>query len=84
LKGNANTLKVSTQDVTAAGIDTGQGPSASSVVFGAAERGFVGGDYKRIYTEYKTVAEETLQQDQVPAGYEGHVRRYFQLIRPRD
>lgn len=84
LKGNASTLRGRTQDVTAAGIDTGQGPSASSVVFGAAERGFVGGDYKRVYTEYKTVAEETLQQDQVPAGYEGHVRRYFQLIRPRD
>lgn len=84
LKGNASTLQGRTQDVTAAGIDTGQGPSASSVVFGAAERGFVGGDYKRVYTEYKTVAEETLQQDQVPAGYEGHVRRYFQLIRPRD
>ena len=29
-------------------------------------------------------AEETLEQDRVPAGYEGHVRRYFQLIRPRD
>jgi hypothetical protein len=84
LKGNASTLQGSTQDVAAAGIDTGQGPSASSVVFGAAQRGFVGGDYKRVYTEYKTVAEETLAQDQVPAGYEGHVRRYFQLIRPRD
>jgi hypothetical protein len=84
LKGNANILQGRTQDVTAAGIDTGQGPSASSVVYGAAERGFVGGDYKRVYTEYKTVAEEALEQDQVPAGYEGHVRRYFQLIRPRD
>jgi hypothetical protein len=84
LKGNANTLQGHTQDVAAAGIDTGQGPSASSVVFGAAERGFAGAEYKRIYSEYQTVAEETLQQDQVPAGYEGHVRRYFQLIRPRD
>lgn len=84
LRGNASTLQGRTQDVAAAGIDTGQGPSASSVVFGAAQRGFVGGDYKRIYSEYKTVAEETLAQDQVPAGYEGHVRRYFQLIRPRD
>jgi DNA polymerase III delta prime subunit len=84
LTGESKRLQGKSQDVTAAGIDSGRGPSASSVVHGAAERGFVGSGYKRVYTEYKTVAEEALQHDQIPPGYDAYVRRYFQLIRPRD
>ncbi|HTM44173.1 MAG TPA: hypothetical protein VL137_04415 [Polyangiaceae bacterium] len=84
LRGDPKALQGHTQDVTAAGIDSGQGPSASSVVHGAAEKGFLGNGYKRVYTDYKTVAEEALEHDQIPAGYDAYVRRYFQLIRPRD
>ena len=40
--------------------------------------------YKKVYAEYKTVAEEALKQDEIPAGYRFYVRRYFDLIRPRD
>jgi hypothetical protein len=77
-------LKGQTHDVTAAGIDTGQGTASAEVIFGAAERGFVGKGYKNIYTEYETVAEQVISQDEVPAGYRFYVRRYFQLIRPRE
>ena len=31
-----------------------------------------------------SVAEEALKQDEIPAGYRFYVRRYFDLIRPRD
>ena len=84
LKATATALAGKTQDVTAAGQDSGEGPSASSLVYGAAEQGFVGSGYKRVYSEYKTVAEEALDHDHIPSGYEQYVRRYFQLIRPRD
>jgi hypothetical protein len=30
------------------------------------------------------VAEEALNKDESPGGYRFYVRRYFQLIRPRD
>ena len=50
----------------------------------AAERGFVGRRYKKVYTDYQTVAEESLAKDEIPPGYRFYVRRYFQLIRPRD
>jgi len=53
------------------------------VVFGAAERGFTGNRYQKVYTQYRTVAEDVLEQESIPAGYEFYVRRYFQLIRPR-
>ena len=57
--------------------------TSSEVVFGAAEGGFAGARYQKVYTQYHTVAEDVLELDTIPAGYEFYVRRYFQLIRPR-
>lgn len=83
LKGKATELDGKTEDVSAAAVDTGQGAASSEVVFGAAEQGFRGARYQKVYTQYRTVAEDVLEQDTIPAGYEFYVRRYFQLIRPR-
>jgi hypothetical protein len=83
LQGDPSDLDGKTEDVSAAAVDTGQGSSTSEVVFGAAERGFTGGRYQKVYTQYRTVAEDVLEQENIPAGYEFYVRRYFQLIRPR-
>jgi hypothetical protein len=84
LKGDATKLKGQTEDVAAAAVDTGQGTASSEVVYGAAERGFAGRGYKDVYTQYRTVMEDALNKDEIPAGYEFYVRRYFQLIRPRE
>ena len=84
LQGDPTNLKGKTTDVTAAGADTGQGAASSQVIYGAAERGFVGRGYKQVFTDYQTVAEQALSQDEIPSGYRFYVRRYFQLIRPRD
>ncbi|MEO7036569.1 MAG: hypothetical protein ABI548_21665 [Polyangiaceae bacterium] len=84
LAGAATDLKGKTHDVTAAGADTGQGAASSQVIYGAAERGFVGRGYKQVFTDYQTVAEQALSQDEIPSGYRFYVRRYFQLIRPRE
>jgi hypothetical protein len=84
VRGDATRLKGQTQDVTAAAADTGQGAASSQVIYGAAERGFIGRSYKKVYTDYQTVAEESLAKDEIPAGYRFYVRRYFELIRPRD
>lgn len=84
VRGDPSQLEGKVKDVAAAGIDSGEGKASSEVVFGAAERGFVGRGYQKVYTDYKTVAEEVLESDEIPAGYRFYVRRYFQLIRPRD
>jgi hypothetical protein len=84
LQGDATKPIGKSVDVAAAGIDSGQGEVSSEVVYGAASRGFAGADYRNIYTEYKTVAEEALAGDEIPPGYKFYVRRYFQLIRPRE
>ncbi|MDZ4065020.1 MAG: hypothetical protein U1E22_10190, partial [Coriobacteriia bacterium] len=84
LTGGATNPKMGTQDVTAAGLDTGQGPSRAEVIYGTAERGFVGKGYKKVFTEYETVAEKAIEKEDVPPGYRFYVQRYFQLIRPRE
>jgi hypothetical protein len=80
----ATNPKVGTQDTQVQGNDTGQGSSRSEIILGAAERGFASKGYTRVYREYHTVAEEALNKDEIPGGYRFYVRRYFQLIRPRD
>jgi hypothetical protein len=84
LLGKKTNNKVGTTDIQVAGQDAGKGPKRSEVILGAADKGFVGKGYKKVYAEYKTVAEEALKQDEIPAGYRFYVRRYFDLIRPRD
>lgn len=77
-------IKGDTHDVSAAAVDTGQGSASAEVIHGAAERGFVGKAYKDVYVDYETVAEQSLEHDEIPPGYRFYVRRYFQLIRPRE
>jgi hypothetical protein len=84
VQGGATTLKGQTQDSQLAGQDTGQGGSRSEIIQGAAERGFASRGYTKVYREYHTVAEEAIDKDEIPGGYRFYVRRYFQLIRPRD
>ncbi|MFO0676040.1 MAG: hypothetical protein U0169_05870 [Polyangiaceae bacterium] len=84
VQGKATNPKMGTQDSHVEGQDTGQGGSRSQVILGAAERGFSSRAYTKVYREYHTVAEEALDKDDVPGGYRFYVRRYFQLIRPRE
>ena len=84
VKGDSTELKGQTKDVVAAGVDTGEGTASSEVIYGAAQRGFVGRGYQKVYTDYQTVAERVMEQDEIPPGYRFYVRRYFQLIRPRE
>ena len=84
LAGKQTKLDSATHEVSAAGIDSGEGTASAEVIYGAAERGFRGKGYKDIFTEYETVAEQVLDKDDIPSGYRFYVRRYFQLIRPRE
>jgi hypothetical protein len=84
IAGNATNPDMGTQDVEAQGLDAGAGPTNSEVILSAAERGFKGTDYKKVFTQYRTVAEENIAKENIPDGYRFYVQRYFQLIRPRE
>jgi hypothetical protein len=70
--------------VAVRGDDRGRGPSRSEVIRGGAARGFASRDYERVYAEYERHATESIERDEVPPGYRFYVRRYFDLIRPRE
>jgi hypothetical protein len=85
LKGDPSRLDgKSYDDKAAAGQDSGQGPSESETIASAAERGFVSGAYEKLYQQYRTVAEEVMEKDRIPPGRKTHIKRYFELIRPRE
>jgi hypothetical protein len=84
VQGAATHPSLGTQDTQVQGSDTGQGGTRSQVILGAAQRGFASSGYKKVYTEYHQVAEESLVKDDIPGGYRFYVKRYFQLIRPRE
>lgn len=62
----------------------GAGPTRSEVIEAAAERGFATEGYKDIHVEYEKVAEEVLEKEEIPPGYRFYVRKYFDMIRPRE
>lgn len=84
MTGEATDLDSRTRNTRVEGEQADEGPSRSEVILGAADRGFVGRGYRDVYTDYSDHAEEVLERDEVPPGYRFYVRRYFQLIRPRD
>jgi len=84
IQGDPTQLKGETHDVSAAGVDSGQGTASAEVIYGAASRGFKVDGYKDIFVRYETVAEQNIEKDEIPPGYRFYVRRYFQLIRPRE
>jgi hypothetical protein len=84
LQGKATHPNMTTVDTQVAGTDAVQGGTRSQVILGAAERGFASRDYRTVFTEYHQVAEESLAKDDIPGGYRFYVKRYFQLIRPRE
>ena len=65
-------------------IDSNQGPTNAEVILSAADRGFTGKPYKKVFKKYQTVAEDQIDKEKIPDGMRFYVRRYFQLIRPRD
>jgi hypothetical protein len=62
----------------------GRGPARSQVIYEAASRGFAARPYADVHSDYARHAESELERDEIPAGYRFYVRRYFQMIRPRE
>lgn len=62
----------------------GSGPSRSATILGASERGFATTAYRRVYGDYNAITEEVMSKERVPPGYRYYIKRYFQLIKPRE
>jgi len=76
-------LKTNRVDVKVKG-EEGKGESKSEIIKGASEEGFASRKYKEVYGDYSSVVEEVMEKENVPKGYRYYVKRYFQLIKPRE
>ncbi len=83
MTGDPTKLASKRHDTRVQGKDAA-GPSRSETILGAAERGFASSGYKRVYSDYTSVVEEVMSKERVPPGYRYYIKRYFQLIKPRD
>ena len=83
LMGDATRLDGQRHETRVQGKD-GAGPSRSQTILGSAEKGFASTSYKRVYGDYTAVVEEVMSKEKVPPGYRFYVKRYFQLIKPRE
>ena len=83
LMGDATKLGGQRHETRVQGKD-GAGPSRSQTILGSAEKGFASTSYKRVYGDYTAVVEEVMSKEKVPPGYRFYVKRYFQMIKPRE
>jgi hypothetical protein len=83
LLGDKTHPKVNEKLIRATGA-AGPGPSRSQTILEASERGFSRKGYGQVYKDYASVVEEVMSQEGIPPGYRYYVKRYFQLIRPRE
>ena len=83
LRGAASRLDAKTTATQVKGSE-GSGPSRSETISAAAQKGFASRAYKKVYGDYSSLAEESMTKEAVPSGYRYFVKRYFQLIKPRE
>ena len=62
----------------------GDGPVESEVEVTDGQTSAATVEAKEMYKEYAAVAEQALDQEQIPLSHRFHVKRYFQAIRPED
>ena len=77
-------MKSNRVDVKVKGSEGDKGQSKSEIIKGASEEGFASRNYKEVYGDYSSVVEEVMEEEKVPKGYRYYVKRYFQLIKPRE
>jgi hypothetical protein len=84
IRGASTSIQAQMRTVNVAGQQSGQGPSRSQIIRTASQDGFTSQSYRDVHAEYWDHAREVIHAGNVPPGYRSYVRRYFQLIRPRD
>lgn len=82
LLGDPTKMSGDTKDESLQGIQ-GKGPSTRETILTAAEKGFSGQSYKKVYTRYTTQVEEVINAEKVPAGYKYYIKKYFKMIKPQ-
>ncbi|MBK9755596.1 MAG: hypothetical protein IPO88_19200 [Nannocystis sp.] len=61
----------------------GQGATRAEVIRTASQEGFANASYRDVFTDYKSFAQSSIDNESVPAPQRRRIKRYFQMIQPR-
>ena len=84
LLGDATSIEARRRLERLSGKGGSGGPGRAETIRSSSERGFATEGYQRVYSDYSAVVDEVLDKERVPPGFRFYVKRYFQLIRPRE
>ena len=59
-----------------------KGGSTRETILAAAQKGFAGVGYKKVYADYQRIVEEVMRTEKLPSSYKYYVKRYFAKIHP--
>lgn len=62
----------------------GKGVSRAEVIRDSSQQGFATEAYRDVYTDYRGFAQSAIDNEALPAARRRAVRRYYQLIQPRE
>jgi hypothetical protein len=60
-----------------------EAPETREIIETAATEGFASRGYQEVYVEYARALEQALAAQEIPAGFERFIRRYFETVEPR-
>lgn len=61
----------------------GRGATRAEVIRDASQDGFANETYKNVYEDYRSFAQSAIDNEALPAAQRRRVKRYYQLIQPR-
>jgi hypothetical protein len=59
-----------------------KGGSTRETILSAAQKGFAGVGYKKVYADYQKAEEAVMRNEKIPSSYKYYVKRYFANIHP--
>ena len=61
----------------------GQGATRAETIRTASQEGFANASYRDVFTDYKSFAQSSIDNESIPAPQRRRIKRYFQMIQPR-
>ena len=83
-RGDVSGKAAAAQELRLKGENSGQGDSETEMLAGEREEQPAEREYRANLQRYESLQESSLDSEPVPAGQKQLIRRYFQLIRPRE
>lgn len=62
----------------------GKGQTRAEIIETASQEGFATESYRRVFRDYESFAQSAMDSEELPEGQRRRVKRYYQMIQPRD